>query len=93
VKWSAALVTLVPLVPVTVTSTVPGVNDLGAVAVMVDGETTVTPLAAASPKLTVSPAAKFVPEIVTGVAAAPLAAKMTPTSVETAAGASLQLGP
>jgi hypothetical protein len=65
VNWSAELVALVPPGPVTVTSTVPDPD--GEVAVIDVPELTVTPAAAPPPKATVSPAAKFVPVIVTVV--------------------------
>ena len=63
---SAADVTEVPTVVVTVTSTVDG-NDTvpGAVAVMVFPSTTMTLVAGVAPKFTVAPATKLVPEIVT----------------------------
>ena len=51
--------------PVTVTSTVP--DPAGEAAVIDVAELTVTPVAAAPPKETVSPAAKFVPVTVTAV--------------------------
>jgi hypothetical protein len=58
-----------PLCPtelVTVTVTTPALP-AGVVAVMVVLFTTVTPVAAVPPKLTVAPAAKFVPVMVTAV--------------------------
>jgi hypothetical protein len=61
-------------------------------------EFTVTPVAGAPPKETVSPEAKFVPVMVTAVPFPPLppvalpAEKMTPTAVETSAGDSVQVG-
>ena len=65
VNLSAELVALVPPGPVTVTSTVP--DPAGEVAVIDVAEFTTTPVAALPPKATVSPAAKFVPVMVTGV--------------------------
>jgi hypothetical protein len=56
-------VALVPPGPVTVTSTVPDPD--GEMAVIDVAELTVTPVAALPPKETVSPAAKFVPVMVT----------------------------
>ena len=70
VNSSAGLTALVPPGPVTVTSTVPPTFwefPAGATAVIDVAEFTVTPDAAAPPNATVSPAAKFDPEIVTGV--------------------------
>jgi hypothetical protein len=64
-NWSAELVALVPPGPVTVTSTVP--DPAGEVAVIEVAEFTVTPVAGPAPNATVSPAAKFVPVIVTAV--------------------------
>jgi hypothetical protein len=70
VNSSAGLAGLVPPGPVTVTSTVPPIFwELpgGAFAVIEVAEFTVTPVAALPPKETVSPAAKFVPVMVTVV--------------------------
>ena len=64
-KWSAALVVLVPPDVVTVTSTVP--DPAREVAVSEVAEETVTPVAAVVPKCTVAPEAKFVPVTVTTV--------------------------
>ncbi len=67
---SAALTALVPPGPLTVTSTVPPISwelPAGDVAVIDVAETTLTPVAALPPNDTVSPAAKFDPEIVTAV--------------------------
>jgi hypothetical protein len=62
-------------------------------------EFTVTPVAALPPKATVSPAAKFVPVMVTALPPLPPlppvalpAEKITPTAVETSAGDSPQVG-
>ena len=67
VNWSAPEVADVPPDVVTVTSTVPVVNFAGEVAVTVVELTTLTPVAAVPPKLTVAPLMKFVPVIVTAV--------------------------
>jgi hypothetical protein len=57
-----------PLCPLTVTATVAApALPAGVVAVMVVAFTTTTLVAAVPPKLTVAPAAKFVPVIVTEV--------------------------
>ena len=74
VNSSAGLTALVPPGPVTVTSTVPPTFwefPAGEVAVIDVAEFTVTPDAAAPPNATVSPAAKFDPEIVTAVPPGP----------------------
>jgi len=57
---------LSPLLLVTVTVTAPALP-AGVVAVIVVAFTTVTPVAAALPNVTVAPAAKFVPVMVTDV--------------------------
>ncbi|HEX9040944.1 MAG TPA: hypothetical protein VF838_07925 [Trebonia sp.] len=67
---SAGLTALIPPGPLTVTSTVPPIRwelPAGATAVIDVAETTLTPDAALPPNDTVSPAAKFDPEIVTAV--------------------------
>jgi hypothetical protein len=57
-----------PLCPLTVTVTITAPDACaGVVAVMVLAFTTVTPVAAVPPNVTVAPAAKFVPVIVTAV--------------------------
>ena len=89
-NWSAELVALVPPGPVTVTSTVPDPD--GEVAVIDVAELTVTPVPAFAPKATVSPAAKFVPVMVTAVppAAAPEAGE-TPLTVGAGGGVPLHV--
>jgi hypothetical protein len=68
VKWSAALVALVPPAVVTVTSTVPALALGGETAVMLVAEFTVTLVAAVPPKATVvAPGIKLAPAIPTEV--------------------------
>ncbi len=66
-NWSAALVALVPVGEVMVTSTVPGTVAAGALAVIEVAELTVTPEAAVVPKLTPVAPVKPVPVILTVV--------------------------
>jgi hypothetical protein len=67
-KWSFSVVAEVPPAVLTVRSTVP--VPAGETAVIEVLELTTTPLAAAVPNVTLAPAAKFVPVIVTLVAPA-----------------------